>query len=144
MTPKNECAPRHMCVNCQTARDASCNPSNYSSFLVGFQYHFRRIGPVRAHTDGCLSVLYSRIPWVLAPWSVRNQLPLQYTDHLSVPGDPIWVSTQATEGRLSPMMWWHFRERIKSLPQAIGIRLGIARKCQVDDRRGCDASILST
>ena len=77
LTPKNECVPGRMCVNCQTARNCSCNSSNCFSFLVGLQYHFRRVGPVRVHADGCLSVSYSRIPTVLAPWSVRNQLPLQ-------------------------------------------------------------------
>ena len=87
-----------MCVYCQTARNASCNPFNCFSFLLGLQYHIRRVGPVCAHADVCLSVLYSRIPTVLqAPWSIRNQLPLQYTDHLLVLGDLIWISTQATE-----------------------------------------------
>ena len=34
------------------------------------------------------------------------------------------------------MTWWHFGERIKSLPQAIRIGLGVARKSHVDDRGG--------
>ena len=52
---QNECVPGHMCVYCQTARDASCNPPNCFLFLVGSQYHSQGAGPVRAHADGYLS-----------------------------------------------------------------------------------------
>ena len=63
----NECVLGHMRVYCQTACNASCNPSNCFLFLVGLQYHFQRVDPVHAHADGCLSVSYSGIPTVLAP-----------------------------------------------------------------------------
>ena len=46
-----ECVPGRMCANCQTARNASYNPSSCFSFLVGLQHRFRRVGPVRAHAD---------------------------------------------------------------------------------------------
>ena len=47
----NECVPGRMCVNFQTARNASCNPSSCFSFLVGLQYRFWVVGPVRARAD---------------------------------------------------------------------------------------------
>ena len=74
----NECVLGRMCVYCQIACNASCNPPSCSSFLVGSQYRFREGGPVRAHADGCLSVPYSGIATGLAPWSAQNQLPLQH------------------------------------------------------------------
>ena len=56
----NEYVPGRMCVNCQTARNARCNPSRCFLFLVGLQHRFwRAVSFVRAMISSITPVLWN-------------------------------------------------------------------------------------
>ena len=98
LTPKNECVPGRMCVILPDC--AQCQLQSLQLFLVScrFTVSFPEGRSCLCARWNRSSRPYSGIPTVLAPWSVRNQLPLKNTDHASGPGDPIRGRTQATKG----------------------------------------------